>query len=84
MQTYKTVLSEKQLSAALIGLDREAKVFLCLYGDSPAFRDQFWAHVDELLNTVSPRDSERASANIKRILRELGVNENDHDLAAAA
>jgi hypothetical protein len=73
MQTYKTVLSEKQLAAALIGLDREAKLILRIYGDSPTFRDQFTTRAYELWDTVSPRDRELTSAGIRRILAELGV-----------
>lgn len=73
MKTYKTVLSEKQLTVALIGLDREAKQSLRSLGDTPAFHQQFTTRADEILDTVCPRDRDRASASIQKILRDLGV-----------
>lgn len=73
MQMFKTVLTRKQLAAALIVLDRDATLLLRQYGASPVFRASFAARADELLDTVSPRDIERASAGIEQILLDHGV-----------
>ena len=74
MPIYKTVLSEKQLAAALVGLDREARLFLRNHGDTDAFRDQFIRRTTELWDTISPRDLQRASASIDRIISDLGID----------
>ena len=74
MKTFTTILSEKQLTVALIDLDRSADLLLSQLGNTRAFHENYTNLANEVMESVAPAECARAADAIEKILLKHGVD----------